>query len=348
MSGSKINTYFAAGNGYEGFRSYFDNIFSPSEYTRIYVLKGGPGTGKSSLMKKTGTHFRDLGFHTESILCSSDPSSLDGVIINSETKKFAILDGTSPHETDAKIPGAVDEIINLGDAWDKDKLKKHRERIIEINDSKKLHYKNAYGFLKLAGNFVPRFNTQNLRFSSCRCEELVFSLLSDLPTKKRGRKSKIKLISSFGKTGYSTLDGAIISANKKIFVTGRHGSDTLFMNRLTVAAESRKIEYTLFPSPLSHDIVEAIYFEDSDTLVSTRIASENKIDTSGFADEIEVSNDIKYYEKLHDELTLRAKEAFLLASSAHFELEAIYTPTMDFDKINKIRDTVIREIEGDL
>ena len=42
---------FAAGNGYTGFRSYFSNYFSPDEYNSIYILKGGPGTGKSTAMQ---------------------------------------------------------------------------------------------------------------------------------------------------------------------------------------------------------------------------------------------------------------------------------------------------------
>ena len=110
--------YFGAANGYDGFRSYFDEIFDSKNYKRVFVIKGGPGTGKSTFMKRISKHFTRNGDDVEEIYCSSDPSSLDGVIIGRENKKIAFLDGTSPHERDAKFPGAIDEIINLGDNFD--------------------------------------------------------------------------------------------------------------------------------------------------------------------------------------------------------------------------------------
>ena len=46
------DSFFAAANGFSGFRSYFPDVFKSSDYTRIFILKGGPGTGKSSLLRK--------------------------------------------------------------------------------------------------------------------------------------------------------------------------------------------------------------------------------------------------------------------------------------------------------
>ncbi len=344
---TKFNTYFAAANGYTGFRSYFNQIFSPEDYTRIYVLKGGPGTGKSNLMRKVDEHFRKLGLHREVILCSSDPSSYDGVIIESGNKRFAIIDGTAPHETDARIPGAIDEIINLGEAWDREKLTNARDNIVEINKRKKSHYKNAYEFLKLAGEFAQK-PKPIAESALCNCEELATSILSDLQNIKRGRKCKIKLISAFGKAGYTTIDASNFVAERQIFVTGRLGSEALFMEHLRNTATRRELEYTLFPSPLSHDVIEGIYFENADMLISTRIPSENKIDTSLFSCSPDKNVLSDYHKKLHDELTAKAKEEFELASSAHFELEAIYTPAMDFDILNKIRSHIINDIEAQI
>ncbi|MCS4455740.1 hypothetical protein JTT01_05220 [Clostridium botulinum] len=43
--------FFAGGNTAEGFYSLFNNIIDINNANRIIYLKGGPGTGKSSLMK---------------------------------------------------------------------------------------------------------------------------------------------------------------------------------------------------------------------------------------------------------------------------------------------------------
>ena len=52
-----LRKYFAAANTYTGFISYFDTVFDPEKFSRLYVLKGGPGTGKSSFMKKIANEF---------------------------------------------------------------------------------------------------------------------------------------------------------------------------------------------------------------------------------------------------------------------------------------------------
>nr|NLJ02146.1 ATP-binding protein [Bacillota bacterium] len=45
----KTRFFFAGSNSGKGFFSLFDNIIGP-EARRVYLLKGGPGTGKSSFM----------------------------------------------------------------------------------------------------------------------------------------------------------------------------------------------------------------------------------------------------------------------------------------------------------
>ena len=135
-----IPTYFAAANSYKGFISYFDKVFDSKDYDRIFVLKGGPGTGKSSLMRRVSEYFSQNNFYVEEILCSSDPSSLDGVIGTKNGRKFAIIDGTAPHERDAVIPGAIDEIINLGGNWDERWLIGKRTEILNLTKEKKKTY----------------------------------------------------------------------------------------------------------------------------------------------------------------------------------------------------------------
>ena len=43
--------FFAGANSAEGFFSCFDSLYDP-EKDSFYILKGGPGTGKSTLMKR--------------------------------------------------------------------------------------------------------------------------------------------------------------------------------------------------------------------------------------------------------------------------------------------------------
>ena len=44
------NSYFASANGFDGFRSLYDEIYRSEDFARVFVIKGGPGTGKSRFM----------------------------------------------------------------------------------------------------------------------------------------------------------------------------------------------------------------------------------------------------------------------------------------------------------
>ena len=91
---SKIRRMFPGGNTSLGFYSLHDNIIG-SDRNMLYILKGMPGGGKSSLMKDIGKKALGEGFDVEYHHCPSDPESIDGIMI--DKLKVAIVDGTPPH-----------------------------------------------------------------------------------------------------------------------------------------------------------------------------------------------------------------------------------------------------------
>lgn len=76
---SNILDFFLGGNTPEGFVSLFDEITGLYKDYVSYVIKGGPGTGKSTMMKKCASEARAFEPYLERIHCSSDPNSLDAV-----------------------------------------------------------------------------------------------------------------------------------------------------------------------------------------------------------------------------------------------------------------------------
>jgi len=88
-----IKKVFPGGNTSKGFYSFYDQIIT-EDAERIFVVKGGPGVGKSSFMRTIGEQFVNEGYDVEFHYCSSDNRSLDGLVI--KKANVALLDGTAP------------------------------------------------------------------------------------------------------------------------------------------------------------------------------------------------------------------------------------------------------------
>ena len=90
---SKIQ-YFLGGNTPSGFYSLYHQLSDPERFQALYIIKSGPGSGKSSLMRRVGRHAQAAGLETVEVLCSGDPDSLDALIL--PQLGAAIVDGTAP------------------------------------------------------------------------------------------------------------------------------------------------------------------------------------------------------------------------------------------------------------
>lgn len=334
----KRDSFFAAANGYSGFRSYFGEIFNPEKFDRLYILKGGPGTGKSSLLKKLAKDAPE-NFSCELFYCSSDSKSLDGLIISSKKGSVAILDGTAPHATDPQIPGAIEKITNLGDNWDETILKSNRETILRLASQKRASYETAYQYLSICGKIYTCIYKEAEKACIGDYDAEIEKILSDVS--KKG-KSTTRLITAYGKTGFEHLDTFEKKAKKIYKIVGVYGSEYIFMNALKCAAESKKLEYTLSPSPLSHQYSDAILFESEEIAVITgkRIQDNSAIliDTTQFLDNKALSaqkSKLEFLSHEHEAFLWSASDSFSKASDAHFSLEKIYTAAMDFSKQDK-------------
>ncbi|WP_312644245.1 hypothetical protein [Hydrogenoanaerobacterium sp.] len=106
--------FFLGANTPQGFVSRFDQLADPADGWRKFILKGGPGTGKSGLMKRLAAELSHRCNHLELIHCASDINSLDAVIV--PDIKASIADGTAPHEretdTHKKPAGQISRFLN--------------------------------------------------------------------------------------------------------------------------------------------------------------------------------------------------------------------------------------------
>lgn len=144
----KRRDFFPGGNTPKGFHSYYQYIAGQKESEAIICIKGGPGTGKSTFMKSVAEHFLNKGEEVDCFWCSSDPDSLDAILLRQ--RHIALMDGTSPHVIDPQNPGAVDTILHLGDFWDNIGIKENKDCILKSGSIIKSWFECAYANLKAA------------------------------------------------------------------------------------------------------------------------------------------------------------------------------------------------------
>lgn len=106
-----IRSYFLGANSRRGFASLYEGFArAPGDF--LHVIKGGPGTGKSSLMRRVAAEAARRGLDAELVRCSGDPRSLDGVYVPALRQGW--VDGTAPHSADPPLFGAAGDYVELG------------------------------------------------------------------------------------------------------------------------------------------------------------------------------------------------------------------------------------------
>ena len=141
--------YFSGSNSGTGFFNHFDGLVPEWDtINRYFMIKGGPGVGKSTLMKAVVKQAEKTGEEIECFYCSGDPDSLDGVRL--VKRGIVLADATAPHAMDPKYPGAVEEIVSLGEYIVRDKIVAYRDEIETLTKANKQGYSRAYAYLGAA------------------------------------------------------------------------------------------------------------------------------------------------------------------------------------------------------
>ena len=356
----KIRNLFPAGNTTQGFVSFFDFIINKDKANHLYSIKGGPGTGKSSIMKKIGNHFTKAGYDVEYHHCSSDPDSLDAVVI--PLLKVALLDGTAPHVVDPIYPGAVDEIINLGEYWDKEKLESRKNDIIKITKENSRLFQKAYAYLKASGKIYDVYERTALNVSDINTNELTLELVrkyfSDYPiVKKPGEQRNLFAFGITPKGIINYRTDMLKSLHKKILIIeDPYSSSEHLMNKLKDELINRGVNVLCLHSPLKTNKILDIVIDDLDLIISVENSHYKYNHTRNYEIDLRLYIDKDKKEKVHKEVDDDIKLFELLLENAikyikkakenHDILEEFYIDAINFSKHDELLDNLIKRIEA--
>ena len=313
--------FFLAANSGRGFVSRYAGF--PGEGAFLHILKGGPGTGKSSFLKRIRSEAAARGYDTESILCSGDPDSLDGLSI--PALGLAWADGTAPHALEPKAFGVDADYVNLG-LFCRPLDEAARARVGELNRAYKARYRDAYALLRAALVLEEAGSRPATEAELTAAEESVRQRLAAYPEAggQKGRR-ETRFLSAISCKGLLRLDATEEMLCKQMQpLPGGHAA----LERAAELAAERGLRVICCPRPLNPDELEAVLLPEAGL--------------GFFAPGVESPES-----GLRDAALRRATEHLREAKRLHDGLEALYRPFVDFAALTAFTEADLQSLFGE-
>lgn len=356
---TNLPTFFLGANSMNGFKSYFHKVSNVEKGEKMYVIKGGPGTGKSTLMKKILEKMLEKGAKAELILCSSDLSSLDGVIF--EELGFSIVDGTSPHVVEPKYPGVFERVIPLSEFFDNELLYKNSKEIVSLCKTNSLLHKKASKLIGAAGellndNMTIDITCSNLKdvVNSARCiSEMFFIKKSDITGEE-----KIRFISGVTGDGIVYFNNTVKYYSDEIIgIDDPYGAvSSVFMRTVRKIALQNGYDIitcpcAIFPeTKIDHIIIPnlRLAFCTRNSLFNSNLEYTKNIHSNRFRNKTAHSRfreRIAFNIEASKELICEASKQISDAKTVHDLIEKHYVEAMDFEGIKYYAKKILSEVE---
>ena len=337
------------------FRTEFGRIIADSSYF-TYILKGGAGTGKSSLMKRIAGHFEN-SCRIVRYCCSSDPDSLDAVVI--PELKTAICDGTAPHVFEPLYPGVCQKYIDLGEYWDEASLAAGRAGIIDAADRNKSLLARAGRFTSAAADICA--DTCQLG-SDCLLTDKIEGFAARTAKKLLGKRGsnegekRLLRLTALTEYGFLTLHETLESCSDVYTVRDELFAATDYLlSRLSDEACLRGYDVILSPDQMLSDAAyqHLIIPELGFAVISGRAAEEcehrgaKKLNLMRFYDKSMLTERrvrIRMNRQAVNDLSEEAAKTLRAAKQVHDELESHYIKAMDFGRLDKLTEELTEEI----
>lgn len=326
--------YFLGANTAEGFTSYYHE-FPPAEDGFLWYIKGGPGNGKSTLMKRLALSAEEAGKTVEYAYCSGDPDSLDGIYIRED--RVGYVDATSPHVQEPEEPGASGQYLDLSGCY-RPGIKEHRTEIKEYFRRYRAEYGRSYDLLKAAALSMPEESSKGeLAIVRERARALAAELIKPEGTYRAVRR----FLSAYTCKGrVSFWEDA--EAERLYVPEGAADMADAFLQELSQCCRELGCRVILCPDPLTPQRLEGLILPGQGLAFAA--GSANPRAERVFLGEAAENEDLRRCRELREILLFEAVQHLREAKHLHDELEALCHPYVDFSAVDEILRTQLRRL----
>ncbi len=334
------DAYFVASNSANGFQSYYRECFDADRIEHVYAIKGGPGTGKSYFLRAVSDFGEAHGWRSEKIYCSSDPDSLDGVLLFRDGHGLAFLDATAPHVYEPHSPGLREDIVNLGQFWNVERLGTHAEMLTDLQKRKGEEYRRAYRYLASVGEMAYIYQSLALPYFSLSAMERFAKKLMREISVGTGYAASCALISSIGMKGSVLLDTYFANAEKIFLIDDCKGIAAHFLRMIGECAVEKRQPIRISYDPILPDRINGIFFEEERIAF---VACEKEACTYPHktvrlrrfvrvSEMRSIKERLLYASRMMQAMTDGALDCLKHVNELHFEIEKLYMAAMDFEE----------------
>lgn len=347
-----MNTsYFLGANTKDGFYSLYDG-FASGEGDFLHIIKGGPGTGKSSFMRRIGAYAQDHGLDVQYVLCSGDPDSLDGVYI--PAIKTAWVDGTSPHPIEPRHFGVDSDYIDLGYFCKTPISLSDSEKIRRLTKDYKSFYSRAYSLLSSASELRQSYSQSFFGIEENKVISKRIKGILDRQKLDQSRTSNLPkriFLTAASCQGLVRLNTTLSELCGQIYqFDNEFGGADGALKEAASAAQSRSTEVIVCPDPIDPGRLDAVLLPEYSLAFigggwevdNVRHIRLDKLipaaNSRGFRTELREGK------KLENKLKSKAFEHLKSAKVLHDELESFYKSVMDFDALTNYTEEVLKKL----
>ena len=345
-----MNTqWFLGANTADGFISRFQTLQEDPRIKKLIILKGGPGCGKSTFMKKLRKTAVSLGADTESYPCSSDPSSLDGLLIL--PMGLAIVDGTAPHVLEPRLCGCDAVYLNLGCFYDTQKIPDERQALEALRIKNQALYPAAYAHLRAARELKLCAKASVKEMDQKGLYALTRGLMQELLLSSSGH-SRVQevFLHTFTPAGEINLLDTVHSVCSTIVaIEDPLGAGSMLFERLKNHYLHAGYDCITLLSPLFPGTIEGLLVPEVNTAFITCEKGQDDASVTVNLSRCYHFSDsaISLLEAANDHCT-QAISLLKEAKQLHDEIEAIYRPYVSFEGLDLLTQEYQKQIKGEL
>ena len=333
--------YFPGSHTCRGFLGYFDDLLPQGENRQIYLLKGGPGTGKNTLLRALAAQWEKDGKSVDYYLCAGDPNSVDAVV----SDNLAAVDATLPHAMEAHLPGAQEQVIDLGACLDGAQLLAHRDELAHITREKRRHTARAHRYLAGAD---AAFRDSAAIYAAAVDTGALCNLRLELTQFLAGSEGPSQRLYAQAITPQGVMQQAeSMLRTYTVCLDLPFGFDAdCVIYPLAVALHARGTGYQVAMQPL--DGKRMAHIATDTHAVTTFVSPGCDIRTLKFDEALLRSEReaLSFNRAAHDLMLRQAVDSLHRASEMHARLERIYRDAMDMTRLNEITQQLLSKIRA--